>query len=149
MGLRLQLVLLALWPAWRLLVVEARPQWAGVSLSVTVRSACARGSECFAGGFLMSFPDSQHLTGEGMPRREGHLLKNSRPGNWSQLWGQLCPHLNGRVGVSVQNPQSSLLTLRAFHFLWPQTAGRSREGRNTGYRTVWRLEQFLLLEIFI
>ena len=45
MGLRLQSVLFALWPAGRLLVVEARPQWAGVSLSVTVGLACARGSE--------------------------------------------------------------------------------------------------------
>lgn len=45
MGLRLQSVLFALWPAGRFLVVEARPQWAGVSLSVTVGLACARGSE--------------------------------------------------------------------------------------------------------
>lgn len=52
MGLRLELVLFALWPAGRLLGVEGRTHWAGVSLSVTIRSACARGSEWPSEGVL-------------------------------------------------------------------------------------------------
>ena len=39
-------------PARRLLVIEGRTHWAGVSLSVTVRSACARGAEWPSEGVL-------------------------------------------------------------------------------------------------
>ena len=59
----------------------------------------------------MSFPDSQRLTGEGMPRWEGHLLKFTPWKEETVLWGQLCPHLDRRDGGLCADPQSSLLAL--------------------------------------
>lgn len=62
---------------------------------------------------------------------EGHLTKIP-PGNWSQLWGQLCPTPERQGWGLCAESQSSLLTLRAFPFCGPKLQGGA-EGRNTGY----------------
>ena len=61
-------------------------------------------------GFLMSLPDSRHLTGEGTPGCEGHLLKFThwQTGDGTPGLGS-APHLDGTEVGSLCGSPAQLL----------------------------------------